>query len=89
MSNGGKKMFLIQTRITKHTRDINVLEILTKPHGKPTDWENYQHQFDNIEDAKKECASLIKSGVHKAGDVRILKVACTFQAQIEVLPNEE
>lgn len=82
-------MFLIQTRIVRHMREINVLEILQKPHGKPTDWENYPHQFDNVEDAKKECASLIQGGVHKAEDVRILKVACTFKAQIEVLPNEE
>lgn len=80
-------MFLIQTRIIKHAREISVLELMGT--GKPTDWENYPHQYEDIEKAKKECASLIKSGEHKAQDVRILKVACTFKAQIEVLPNEE
>lgn len=82
-------MYLIQTRIIKHMRELNVLEIMGNPAGKPTDWENYTHQYEDIEKAKKECGSLIKSGEHKAEDVRILKVACTFKANIEVLPNEE
>ena len=77
-------MFLIQTRIENNLRGIG--DIINS-HGDAKDWSNYQHQFTDIEKAKRECELIIQGGQHKARNVRIVEVVCTFDSKITVNTN--
>lgn len=77
-------MYLIQTRKEKQIRCYT--DFMNSP-GNAEDWNNYPHQYEDIEKAKEECELLIKSGLHKAENVRILEVVCTFYAEIKVKSN--
>jgi hypothetical protein len=78
-------MFIIQTRNENQIKGREVsLEDFKNPQGRATDWVNSHHQYENLEDAKTECESLIKSGRYKADNVRIVEVVCTFESEITV-----
>ncbi len=69
------------------TREVNGQEMfanIVNSAGDSRDWSNYTHSFDDVETAKKECELIIKSGQHKAKDVRIVEVVCTFKSVISV-----
>ncbi|MDA1477285.1 hypothetical protein PJ311_18370 [Bacillus sp. CLL-7-23] len=74
-------MFLIQTRKENNFRGV---EDIIDSHGNAKDWSNYQHQFKDIEKAKKECELMISTGQYKARNIRIVEVVCTFDSEIKV-----
>jgi hypothetical protein len=74
-------MFLIQIRKENNLRGF---QDIIDSHGDAKDWNNYQHQFTDIEKAKRECELIIQSGKYKARNVRIVEVVFTFDAKITV-----
>lgn len=79
-------MFLIQTR--KENNQRSYADIINS-HGDAKDWSNYQHQYEDIEKAKRECELMISTGQYKARNVRILEVVCTFDSEIKVVSNSK
>lgn len=76
--------YIIQTRQEKN-RGIDVGRIMSSSGGDIKDWNNYSHTFSDYEKAIAECESLIKSSRHKAENVRVLKVVCNFEAEVNVI----
>ncbi|WP_088033497.1 hypothetical protein [Evansella clarkii] len=79
-------MFLIQIRKENYNRGFQ--DIINSA-GDAKDWFNYQHQYEDIEKAKRECELIIQSGQHKARNIRIVEVVCTFDSEIKVKTNSD
>lgn len=77
--------FLIQTRKVNNQRGVNIINSA----GDGKDWSNYAHDYADIESAKRECELLIRSGQHKAKNIRIVEVICTFDSVITVETKSE
>ncbi|MEK4030836.1 hypothetical protein MKZ02_20160 [Pseudobacillus sp. FSL P4-0506] len=73
--------FLIQTRKENSLRGFDAI---INSAGNAKDWNNYTHSFDDLKKAQSECESLIKGGIHKAENIRIVEVVCTFEANVTV-----
>ena len=71
-------MFLIQIRRENNPRNI------LNSHGDSKDWNNYMHQYEDIEKAERECELIISTGKSRAINVRILEVVCIFESEIKV-----
>lgn len=80
-------MFLIQLRSENNQR--NPIDSIMNSAGDSRDWENYTHQYKDIEGAKIECELLIQHSQHKARNVRIVEVVCTFDSEIKVKSNSD
>jgi len=71
-------MFLIQIRRENNPRNS------FDGHSDPKDWDNYMHQYEDIEKAERECELMISTGKFRAINVRILEVVCIFESEIKV-----
>ena len=87
LCEGVKAMkFLIQTRKANNQREFTNM---MNSAGDAKDWSNYTHSFEDVESAKRECELIIQSGQHKAKDIRIVEVVCTFDSVITVEAKSE
>ena len=72
--------FIIQTRQVVNVRGINTSN--TNSSGQ-SDWINQNDTYDNLEEAQQQCKKLIDESCHKASNVRIVSVVCTFETDIK------
>ena len=79
-------MFLIQTRKENNQRGF---EGVIDGAGDAKEWSNYFAQYEDYQSAKREAELLIQHSQHKAKNVRIVEVVCTFKSEIKVDSNSE
>lgn len=77
--------YIVQTRPNIERKKVDTITFLDS-YSIPSGWTEDKY-FDDFDEAKEYCKEKISEGVFLPSCIRIVKVACTFVADIKTIEN--